>query len=349
MLYFIALYYKKNIFSGANKRFDSMGEILVHKYGDKFKIIIIEGEKPSWIKEENCYFLPKYSNFWQRIKTFFSLSSTLKKIPAGTVVSDFMPIPFNALKKHQHYQLIYDLRNFTEFKRGGLSFFTALFQQYQLKKSNKIITISEFSKKDIIENCSIDEDKIIVSYCGIEEHYINFNENKIRENDLLYVATYEKRKNHAGLMKAISENLDNLKVVFVGQDHGLMAEIKDMAEKISKEKNIKFTFIEKISEEGLIELYRNTSVYVFPSFIEGFGMPLIEAMANDCKVVCSNIEVFKEVCNNNALYFDPNNSASISAAIDASLASSPTNNNSIYSKKFLWKNITDLFLDEIKT
>ena len=346
ILYFVSLYYKKNIFSGANKRFDEMGKILVERLGDSFKVILIEGEKPDWIEARNCYFIPSYKSPISRLRAYYCLIKLLRKIRAGIVVSDFMPIPFVGVKRHNHYQLIYDLRNFTSYKRGGLSIFTTLFQKLQLRKSSRIITISEFSKQDLMSKCEIKENKVIVSYCGIQNNYLCHSNIK-KEIDILYVATFEKRKNHKNLLAAIKKMGIKLNITFVGRDHGEMSTIKELAIEISSESESKFNFIEKVSEAELMDIYRKSKIFVFPSFVEGFGMPLIEAMASNCKVVCSDIEVFREVCGEGAIYFDPYSSSSISAALLTSISAKNMKIKS-YVENFLWENIVNDFLEEIK-
>ena len=81
-----------------------------------------------------------------------------------------MPIPLSALSKHIHLQLVHDIRNFTEFKR--FNYFGRLFQKWQWGKCQNIITVSDFSKNELVKNCNIDSENIVVSPNGIDSSYL---------------------------------------------------------------------------------------------------------------------------------------------------------------------------------
>ena len=92
----------------------------------------------------------------------------------------------------------------TQFRRGGLSILTSQFQRRQLSRSENIITISEYSRNDLVSKCAIPKSKILVSYCGISPEYISKPSNTTKTIDILYVASFEPRKNHIGLLKALA-------------------------------------------------------------------------------------------------------------------------------------------------
>jgi glycosyltransferase involved in cell wall biosynthesis len=347
MLYFVSLYYKKSVFTGANKRFDELGRLLVHMLGDRFRIIVCEGEQPAWAPRESCIFVSPYASLLERLRASRQLRAILNAAESGQVVSDFMPIPFSALKQHRHYQLIYDLRNFTEFARGGLSILTARFQRWQLSRSSKIITISEFSRNDIVARCSIPESDVIVSYCGVGPDYLSHSSGQKKDIDVLYVASFEPRKNHLGLLQALALSLSGLKVRLVGRDLGTQDRVRSLARRLEASNEFKFEFIDSMSEEELRQSYQRARLYVFPSFLEGFGMPLIEALATNCRIACSDIDVFRELCGERALYFDPGNAESMWATIEAALSEKDTPNNCEYVQKFLWQNIANDLLQEL--
>jgi glycosyltransferase involved in cell wall biosynthesis len=315
-IYYSSLYYLNDFSSGANKRFDEIGKRLLREHRNNFKCIITFNNKPNWCPIKNCIFIKEYSNKYQRIISWLDLSFKLAKLPKGIFVNDFMPIPFSSFR-HYHFQTIYDLRNFDGFGRGGLGFLTESFQKWQLSSADKVITISEFTSKAIQNYCSIKEKDIVVSYCGIDDKKLE-NKNSKRDIDILYVATFEKRKNHINLIKAIELCDDPLNITFVGSDNGLKDEIVTLASALEI-KGHSITFLEQISEKTLCEIYSRAKVFCFPSFYEGFGMPLIEAYQLGCKVVCSDIDVFKEVTLNKAIYFDPNSPKDINDKLHCAL------------------------------
>ena len=346
-LYLASLYYDNEIVSGANKRFDAIGRRLVSRLGDSFKTIVCEGQRPSWIREENCIFIPPFSSKLGKLKSFLHFGHALRKLEAGTVINDFLPIPFMALRKHAHFQLIHDFRDFTEYKRDQRPWVATLILRWELRRSQKIITVSEFSKRDGIARCGLRPDKVIRSYNGIDGAYGAKSQDTERTIDLLYVATFEARKNHKTLLQALALIDQPLKVTFIGRDHGLRPAIKELADAVHKRTGTAFDFIDRIDEQDLVETYQRTRTYVCPSVLEGFGMPLVEALAANCRIACSDIPVFREVCQEHALYFDPHDPDDLANCLHKSIAMSPPTNAQQHVEKFSWDTITDDLLRDI--
>jgi len=346
-LYLASLYYDNEIVSGANKRFDAMGKCLVSRLGDSFKTIVCGGQRPSWIREENCIFVPSFSSNLGKLKSFFHFGHALRKLEAGTVINDFLPIPFMALRRHSHFQLIHDFRDFTEYKREQRPLVATLILRSELRRSQKIITVSESSKRDGIERCGLQADKVIRSYNGIDSAYGVKSQDTERNIDLLYVSTFEARKNHQALLQALALIDQPLKVTFIGRDHGLRPAMKESANAVHKKTGTTFDFIDRIDEQELVETYQRTRTYVCPSVLEGFGMPLVEALAANCRVACSDIPVFREVCQEYALYFDPHDPYDMADCLRQSIAMSPPTNAQQYAEKFSWDTITDDLLRDI--
>lgn len=306
-LYYISLYYKSKVVTGANKRFDEIGKRLLSQYGQNFKCIVSSGEKPPWCHDKNLAEIPIFLGKYGRLKAWLNLSIMLCKAPPGIVYSDFMPIPL-LFNRHMHYQLIHDLRNFNEFKRGGLGALTGSFQKYQLKKADKTVTVSNFSAAELVSCCDLERSDVITSYNGVERKLLLTKQN--REIDVLYVATFEPRKNHTTLLKALYEIEKSLKVVFIGRDLGLREQIEREASEVVKLTNHTITFIDSVTESELESYYLRSKVFCSPSHYEGFGMPLIEARQYGCVIACSDIDVFQEVTMANAFFFDQTNKLS---------------------------------------
>jgi glycosyltransferase involved in cell wall biosynthesis len=219
--------------------------------------------------------------------------------------------------------------------------------QWQLRRAQNIIAVSEFSKNDAIAKCGVSGEKIIRSYNGIVGLNVDGVNEIERKNDLLYVATFEARKNHETLMKALAAIERPLNVTFVGRDHGLLEHTQGLAEQLEERHGMKFAFIESTDEASLAELYRTTKTYVCPSVLEGFGMPLVEALVSNCNVACSDISVFHEVCGANALYFDPHDAAALARALQESLELPPPDYAQAYAQKFSWDTITHELLCDV--
>ena len=352
-LYYCSLYYKNDHVTGANKRFDEIGIRLLGSNTFNLVCIVTTGNRPVWCPKEKCIEICGFKSKFQRLRSWVSLSFLLWKLPKGIIYNDFQPKPtFFALKRHKHFQLIHDLRNFDKFKRGGLGVLSAFFQKTQLKYSQNVVSVSNYTTELVESFCSKSRESIITSYNGISGSYEGGDKN--REIDLLYIATYEERKNHIRLLEALSGiKFKKLNIVFVGSDLGLKNQVIDMANSISASVGHSFKFLDQISEELLIETYKNSKIFCSPSLYEGFGMPLIEAYKYGCLVVCSDIKVFREVTLNEAVYFEPTDVDDIKSTLESSFLNYDGLLNSEHAKKvtnyFSWDAITKRLIKDLNS
>ncbi|TDN55095.1 glycosyltransferase involved in cell wall biosynthesis [Buttiauxella sp. JUb87] len=172
------------------------------------------------------------------------------------------------------------------------------------KRAKKIITVSEFSKKEIIKYLKCDEGFISVIYNSIDSGAIYSppldEQHKFIGEYFLTVGSIEPRKNLDFLIKTFLDlDLPDCKLIIVG---GKGNAFSDVNINIDSEKVI---FTGYISEEKLFNLYRNAKYFIYPSVYEGFGLPPLEAMGFGCPVLVSNMASMPEVCADSALYFDP--------------------------------------------
>ncbi|MBR1404730.1 MAG: glycosyltransferase family 4 protein [Treponema sp.] len=172
------------------------------------------------------------------------------------------------------------------------------------QKSDFIITISENSKRDLMEYLKIPEDRMSVIYHGVSEKFKPTNEKRTVERPyLLFVGRRDGYKNFAVAAKAFSnvkQRYKDLCLVCTG-----MAFSKKEME-LFRELRIENDVVAlRASENELVNLYSHAEAFVFPSFYEGFGFPILEAMGCGCPVVCSNASCFPEIAGNAALFFEP--------------------------------------------
>lgn len=351
MLYLISLYYRKNIVTGANKRFDEIGKRILSSVGvNEMSLIVADGECPNWFPENNVHYISKFSSRLERIKSNIELSSLLHKLDSGILISDFLPLPIWGLDKHKHFQLIHDLRSFTSYSRSNIGFLTSYLQARSLRKSQQIIAVSEFSKRDVVELCRIEPEQVIVSYNGVNvDNYVADLVNE-RNIDYTYVATFEPRKNHKRLLYALKNISVPLSVVFVGRDLGEKESLLPLINEINDSSHVKIKVIESTSDKELIDLYNNTKTFISPSMLEGFGMPLIEAALCGCRIACSNLDVFKEILGSHATYFDPSSVEQISIAINDLNNKKFSVDNKVITyvyEQFSWNSITEQLLNDI--
>ncbi|MCF6289156.1 MAG: glycosyltransferase family 4 protein [Proteobacteria bacterium] len=193
------------------------------------------------------------------------------------------------------------------------------------KSADLILSVSEQTKKDIIEIYHVPEEKVQVTWQSVKQ--IDYKEdlefeakylqsNKIEKNKyVLFVGNIEPKKNIKSLIKAMSLVDEEIKLVIVGKRAWLWEDQLKNLDRYHKKKRVKF--MDYVDDDDLAVLYRNATCLVFPSLYEGFGLPVLEAMQNDCPVVCSGITSLPEVAGDAALYIDPYDYTDIRGKISA--------------------------------
>jgi glycosyltransferase involved in cell wall biosynthesis len=171
-----------------------------------------------------------------------------------------------------------------------------------VKSSRRIITVSEFSKKEIISILNVPEKKVEVVYNAVSEKF-KYDPSITKENYILAVSSLDPRKNFKNLILAFKKlNLKDYGLIIVGSENKVFSntEIKDLIKEIP---NVEFTGY--VSDDKLVKLYQQAKLFVYPSLYEGFGLPPLEAMACGTPVVVSNTASLPEVCGDAAYYVNP--------------------------------------------
>ncbi len=187
--------------------------------------------------------------------------------------------------------------------------------KHAILKSKFIISPSESTKKEILNAYNIDESKIVVIPEGIDPNFYH-KTTKPKENVpskfILYVGNAYPHKNLERLVKAYGNVQDKIDedLVLVGRSDYFY---KRLYGKTRNNKRIKI--FHSINDSELSYLYEKASFLVAPSLMEGFGLTPLEAMGHGCLPVVSSIDAFRQVCDNAALYFDPESVSDISAVL----------------------------------
>ncbi|MDY7396189.1 glycosyltransferase family 1 protein [Aureibaculum sp. 2210JD6-5] len=219
-------------------------------------------------------------------------------------------------------------------------------------KSIKIITVSDFSKNEILKFTNAKENQIKVIYNGVNQNLSNQYEIATRieipKKYLLFVGNVKPHKNLITLLKAYlnlpEEIKKEYKIVVLGKNEGFITSDEEIFKFIKQnglEDAIHFT---GYLDDALIpSLYKNATIFIFPSNYEGFGLPLLESMACNTPVICSDIPSSKEIAGEAALYFEKNNHTNLSEKIKSVLSNEPLKNQLINKGKkriklFDWKN-----------
>ncbi|HEI8821194.1 TPA: glycosyltransferase family 4 protein [Serratia marcescens] len=187
-----------------------------------------------------------------------------------------------------------------------------------LRNSLHLITVSEFSKREINKAYKYPSEKISVVYNAVSEAFLpNAETSKVSSDKpyLLAVSSPNFHKNFHGMLEAYSllPNKSNLSLKIIGKTAGSFL-APEFNEKILADENIQF--LGRVDDEELVALYQNALAFVFPSFYEGFGIPPLEAQACGCPVIASNTASMPEVLGNSVLSFNPNDVLQIRDAME---------------------------------
>lgn len=184
-----------------------------------------------------------------------------------------------------------------------------------LKTADKIIAVSNSTKKDLINYFNIPEEKIRVILNAADEKFKPLSDKEVKEAKqkyslnfpfILYVGTLEPRKNIPSLIKAFyklkKKNLQ-YKLVITGKKGWKYKEIFETIDKLNLQNDVVFTGY--VADEDLPALYNAADLFVYPSIYEGFGLPPLEAMACGTPVITSNTSSLPEVVGDAGIMIDP--------------------------------------------
>ncbi|MBI5555107.1 MAG: glycosyltransferase family 4 protein [Elusimicrobia bacterium] len=218
-----------------------------------------------------------------------------------------------------------------DFAKGWHARHMKMMLPLSIKRADKIVAISQATKNQVIDLFQVAPDKIVVTYLGVSEKYrvipsqIEVKEvlhkYRIEKPYILFVGTMDPRKNLVRLIKAfqnVKRQKNDLKLVIVGNKGELFSIELD---KMVDSGDIILTGY--IGEEELVYLYNGASIFTFPSLYEGFGLPILEAMACGTPVITSNVYSMPEVAGEAAILVNPESTDEISAAINRLLQDEP--------------------------
>ncbi|MDQ0594257.1 glycosyltransferase involved in cell wall biosynthesis [Chryseobacterium ginsenosidimutans] len=211
------------------------------------------------------------------------------------------------------------------------SFFDRKIHLWKFKKAassaDKIIAISEQTKRDIIQYLKVPDNKIEVIYQGCHQAFKQQQTNELiqstkqkfnlPERFILNVGTIEDRKNLLNIVKAIKDT--GISLVVVGKKTKYFQKIANFIQKNKMEKQIHF--LEGVSMDELAVIYKSADIFIYPSFFEGFGIPVIEALFSKTVTITSNTSCLPEAGGPDSVYINPENYLDIQSKI-----------------KFLWEN-----------
>ena len=235
---------------------------------------------------------------------------------------------------------------------------------YSVSHAARILTISEFSKNAIIKAYGVRPQKVVVTYPGLINHKSQITMTKqnithkyhLSDHYILSVGTLQPRKNYVRLIEAFSQFLKRNKqkfgsidLVIVGKKGWLYEEILAAPLKFGIASRVKF--LDFVPDEDLAALYENSLCFALPSLYEGFGLPVLEAMARGVPVVVSSASSLPEIAGKAGIYVDPDDVGSIQKGLETAL--SEKNDTRIAEglsqvKKFSWENAAKKTLEVLE-
>lgn len=217
-----------------------------------------------------------------------------------------------------------------------------------IKRSAIIIVPTDFTKKDMLKFQSVPDDRVVRTYESADK--VSKTEESVAQLEnkqfILMVGRAEKYKNQRGAIEAHQLLLDkhpDLHLVLVGKRDDTSRELEEWT---LREGYRQITFFGFASDEELAWLYSHCAAYIFPSYMEGFGLPGLEAMQHGAPVVSSNATTLPEVYGDAALYFDPADSHEMARQIarvldDKKLRAELIKKGTKQTKKYSWKRMAE--------
>lgn len=211
-----------------------------------------------------------------------------------------------------------------------------------LKNSEKIIVDSACTKKDLINLLGIPRQKIKIVYLGVDHAIFKqtIDPKKSEKITILHASSGEKRKNVENLARALSKVRTKMKFHFVIIGDPVNFHLQ--FHKILESHKVDYYIKKGLTEEALSHQYNISDLFVFPSLYEGFGLPVLEAMACGCPVITSNLSSLPEVGGDAPLYVNPHDVNGIARAIERVLTNKNLRKEMIekglkQAKKFSWE------------
>ena len=193
------------------------------------------------------------------------------------------------------------------------------------RAANRVLTISEATKEDLVETIGLDPSRIDVTPLGVGNGVEPTDESELCARFglgegpfVLVVAQKQPHKNLASIIRALAELDPNVQLVLAGAPAPHERDLEALACELGVADRVRF--VDWVSDADLQGLYRGARAFVLPSFIEGFGLPVLEAMRVGTPVACSERSALKEVAGDAALLFDPADQGAVTDAVRRVLA-----------------------------
>jgi glycosyltransferase involved in cell wall biosynthesis len=208
------------------------------------------------------------------------------------------------------------------------------------RRSRTLIAVSEATRSDLVHFYPFAAARTRVIHHGVGEEFFKLDRSRI-DPILLCVSTLHPHKNIERLIRAFTRRKRDVKLVLAGMLGFQTAAIEKL---ITKEIEITGW----IPREDLMKLYCRARAFIYPSTFEGFGMPVLEALAAGIPVAYSDIPPLREIVGDAALYFDAESEDAIADAIDRVLTTQPSDKGRQHAREFTWRRCAEQTLETLR-
>lgn len=294
---------------------------------------------------------------------FWTLPKYLKKNPVDVYLTQYIT-PMFVSRKIKIVTIIHDIsfNFFPRFIKFSDRLFLKTLIPLSLKRADKILGVSKFTRDEIIKYYKIDPTKVDFIYNAVSEDFTNqdISEEKkkvvrekyrLPEKFVLYIGTLQPRKNLPTLIESFAflKHIDGFKLVVAGgRGHNYDRTI----DTVMKRDDLihKVIFPGFIDEEDKAAVMAAAEIFCFPSLYEGFGIPILEAMSVGTPVVASDIAPHHEIADEAALFFNPDMAGELAEKLDSLMKNSVYRDNLKIKglercKRFSWSESAEKILD----
>ena len=200
------------------------------------------------------------------------------------------------------------------------------FFKRRLPYATHVLTISEFMRQEILEELRLPEDRVTAVPLAPEAVFYRRSPEQVAQvlakagwpsEYFLFVGTLEPRKNLPLLLQALARSKTRVPLILAGWQGWGGPDWESDLERLKLRERVVCTGY--VDEEALACLYSGAAAFVYPSWYEGFGLPVLEAMACGCPVICSNTSSLPEVAGDAAILIDPRDAEGLANALDTVL------------------------------
>ena len=335
--FFYDYYYSKELKIQASPLVSKLRGKMVHRRG-----VIARGArkaKATWTK---------FSSLFRHFDVYHEPNFVPMDFPASKIVTTIHDLSFMLYPQwHPKERVEFMEKNFAS----------------RLKLSDVILTVSEYGKREVEKYVGIPGDKIRVVYNAVDERFRPLSKASVTtylrakrypEDYVLFVGAVEPRKNLETLIGAfgdIERSFGNLHLIIVGPKGWLYESVFKKVEELGLTNKVHFTGF--VADEELIYLYNGAQVFVYPSFYEGFGIPVLEAMACKIPVIVSNTSSLPELVGDAGMLVDPHSQEGFAEAMrkvlgDKDEAERLSEKGYLRSANFSWEKSAKALMDIFK-